>query len=159
MYGGVPLDIYLEYLKDKMILERFAYTPLGTFGRLKINNKEWYTVERPWLNNKKNISCVPEGFYRLERYDSPTKGRGQVWQFENVKGRTYIQIHKGNTPKDVVGCIALGTRLGVLNNAWAVLDSRTAFKELMNETKDLDKLELTITHYKASYTGYAEEYL
>ena len=140
------------------ILERFAYTPMGTFGRLKYKEREWFTVEKPWVNNQKNISCIPEGNYTANRYLSPTKGRGEVWQLNNVPNRTHIQIHRGNTEKDVIGCIAVGTDLGFISGKWAITASKNAFDELMNETKDFDEISIFITQFKPQYTGMAEDY-
>ena len=142
-----------------MILERFAYTPIGTFGRLKYQGKEWFTVEKPWDNNKRNISCIPEGNYTANRYLSPTPSRGEVWQLNNVPNRTFIQIHRGNTEKDVVGCIAVGKHLGAIRNQWAILNSRKAFEEIMEATKDLEEINIFITHYDQKYTGFAEDYI
>lgn len=133
-----------------MILERFAYSPLGTFGRIMFNGKTWYTVERPWLDNKANISCIPEGTYTANRYKSPTPGRGIVWQLNRVPNRSFIQIHPGNTQQDVVGCIALGTVLGCIGDQWAVLHSKIAFNEFMNETAGLDEISILINQFKAA---------
>lgn len=44
-------------------LERFAYSPFGTFGKLIYGDKTFLTVERPWLGNKPYKSCIPEGVY------------------------------------------------------------------------------------------------
>lgn len=130
------------------ILDRFAYTPMGTFGRLRYGKHEWFTVERPWLSNRSSISCIPHGCYTLRKYDSPTPGRGEVWQFNKVPGRTFIQIHKGNTSDDVVGCIAIGKTLGVVNGKWAVTDSRTAFNEMMQLTKDNEEMSICVVFNK-----------
>jgi len=130
------------------VLERFAYTPMGTFGVLRRGEHTWYTVERPWLANKSNISCIPEGCYSLRKYDSPTPGRGTVWQFNKVPHRTYIQIHKGNTMRDVVGCIAVGKELGIVNNEWAVQNSKVAFDELMALTEKDDEISICIVFHK-----------
>ena len=45
-----------------VIIERFAYAPDGTFGRIKLpNGTQFVTVERPWLSNKAYESCIPDG--------------------------------------------------------------------------------------------------
>jgi len=131
-----------------LILERFAYTPMGVFGCLRYRGHEWFTVERPWIANRPGISCIPEGCYTLRKYDSPTPNRGEVWQFKKVPGRTYIQIHKGNTAKDVIGCIAVGKKLGIVNDHWAVQQSRIAFNELMDLTKDSEEISICIVFSK-----------
>jgi hypothetical protein len=41
-----------------VLLERFAYMPMGTLGRLIIDGSNgFFTVERPWLDNKAFESC------------------------------------------------------------------------------------------------------
>ena len=52
------------------------------------------TLELPWLDNKRNISCIPEGEYECVRYKS-TK-RGIVYKVLAVEDRSDILIHIGN---------------------------------------------------------------
>ncbi len=67
---------------------------------------ECSTLELPWKDNKTNVSCIPEGSYWLEKYNSPSKG--EVFLFSNVKGRTMVEIHKGNFNRDILGCVLVG---------------------------------------------------
>lgn len=139
-------------------LTRFAYTPQGTFGRLAVAGKEFYTVERPWLDNKSNVSCIPEGTYALKMRDSGvvTRSTGGAysrgWEVTNVKGRSFIMIHPGNTLEDLQGCISPGKALGAVNGKWGVLSSRPAFDELMSLLKGQDVWNLTID-YSSGYSG------
>jgi len=49
---------------------------VGTFGVMSFNgNQIAVTVECDWLNNEKNISCVPAGEYDLIWYQSLKFGR------------------------------------------------------------------------------------
>ena len=143
-----------------LLIERFGSTPHGTFGTLKFNDFQCYTVEKPWEFNKQSISCIPEGTYTANRYLSPTDGRGVVWMLNNVPDRSFIQIHRGNTMHDVIGCVAVGTDLGFIDNLWAVANSRVAFDRLMGETKDLDEITVKITSFCADkdlyYSGVEE---
>lgn len=138
----------------RLIVERFCYSKFGAFSEVDLNGYKWYGVEKPWRDNKPSISCIPEGIYYAERYDSPTPGRGTVWQFNDVPGRTHIQIHKGNWESDVIGCIALGKELGAMTKEdsimpeWAVKSSGSAIKELMNLTAHLDTLTIEVRQYK-----------
>ena len=77
---------------------------------------ECNTLELPWKENKNRISCIPDGAYWCEKYSSPTPGRGTVFQFSNVKGRSNVQIHKGNYHTDILGCILPGAGLTDINN-------------------------------------------
>lgn len=113
-----------------LCIERFAYTPMGTFGRCYIDGQELFTVERPWLQNERSISCIPEGTYQCapRRYN---KGGYDAIEVQNVPNRSFILIHKGNTMHDLAGCIAITSKLGVSRGLWAGLDSKTAFGILM----------------------------
>ncbi len=92
-----------------MELELFrTYKPDGTNGELKL--MVCSTIELPWLQNKRNISCIPEGRYELKMRE--TKKRGQHLLVLNVKGRDGILIHPANdAKKDLQGCIAPVTTL------------------------------------------------
>lgn len=86
----------------KMLLLR-KYLPNSTLGKFVL---PWttlcYSLERPWLDNKENVSCIPEGIYLFER---DYTGRFKWWKCTHVQGRTDIEIHQGNYIKDSQGCI------------------------------------------------------
>ena len=63
-------------------------------------------LELPFLENQINISSVKKGTYKVEKYQSPTKG--EVLLLKNVDGRSYIEIHSGNFYDDINGCILVG---------------------------------------------------
>lgn len=73
--------------------------------------KPFFTLEPPWLDNQNNVSCIPKGEYRFERYLSPTKG--DCFILHDVPGRTFILIHIGNYLKDTEGCILIGNHVSV----------------------------------------------
>jgi hypothetical protein len=88
-----------------LVLHR-TYFPEGTQGTL-----EWkgtivcYTIELPWLDNQRRISCVPEGEYVLQKRFSPKFN----WHLHlrNVPGRDLILIHPANdAATELLGCIA-----------------------------------------------------
>ena len=111
-------------------LYRFALTRAGTFGDIEINGHRFYTVEKPWADNRPFKSCIPAGRYAmaLGRYN---RGGYPAFELLDIPGRSAIKIHIGNTPCDVSGCIAIGERLGFINKSLAVLNSRKAFKKFM----------------------------
>lgn len=114
------------------ILERFAYHPEATLGKLTIADEVFYVAERPWRDNKKNVSCVPVGEYICVKYKS--KKFGETYELSGVPGRTYILFHVGNYPeKDSQGCLLLGE--SIMKGKPAVSSSKTAmsrFMKLMN---------------------------
>jgi len=117
-----------EVLMD-IQLNRFCYHPEGTLGVLEVAGEKFYSIERPWLDNAPNVSCVPTGAYEMTWRESPRFG--WTWMLEEVPDRTYILIHVANFPSDVQGCIGLGT--GLMGDRIAVSSSRkavAAFEEL-----------------------------
>jgi len=131
-------------------LTRFAYSPYGTFGKLFLNPKEyWFTVERPWMKNERNISCFPIGEYDLElgtfyRNTKDTSDDYSVYNVLAVPGRSLIKIHIANTPSDVKGCVGIGMTLGFIKNQWAVTNSRVAFKKFMERMDGVKKARLIV---------------
>ena len=116
-------------------LIRYAYTPDETLGLLKFPVLEGsakynlWTVECPWLDNTPFASCIPDGEYSLQAFDSPD--HPGCWVITPVPGRTGILIHPGNKVRDVTGCIAPGlTRTDV-----CVFNSRDACR-LLNYVLD-----------------------
>ena len=137
----------MEIVAKMITLERFAYTPMGTFGRLLFDEFECYTVERPWLNNKPRESCIPEGTYPL-KLGVYNRGGYPAYEVLNVPNRSLIKIHVGNTIDDVIGCIAPGKDLSFLDGKWGVTGSRKAYNELMSSLNGITEAKLKITHYK-----------
>jgi uncharacterized protein DUF5675 len=83
-----------------------------------------YTLELPWLQNQKGVSCVPNGRYdAMVRYD---KADGWRIQLIGVTGRSGVQIHVGNYPRDIQGCVLVGTSA----EANRVLNSKAAYQLL-----------------------------
>jgi hypothetical protein len=132
-----------------LTLERFAWTPDGTFGRLSIEDVGgvWYTVENPWKGNAPRISCIPADLYNLElgrfhRGDYPAYG------LLNVPNRSLIKIHIGNTCDDVTGCIAVGESRGYVDGRWAVTYSGRGFGAFMNAMGGEETATLWIKNYQ-----------
>jgi hypothetical protein len=120
-------------------LERLVYSDDFTVGRVG----SWYTMEDPWKDNARNISCIPEGAYVCVR-DYFHRGDYPTFEITGVPDRSRILFHRGNTVVDVEGCVALGLRVGHLDGKVAVLDSATAFDEFMLSVRDLDEFILTV---------------
>lgn len=126
-----------------LTLTRFKYGSTETVGRLVSDTQGliFWTIENPWLDNAPNISCIPEGLYYLERYDSPSHG-ADTWQFINVPNRTFCQIHVANYASDVSGCIGLGVQ--VMSGMGGVSNSKDAMSQFTDMTAGLNSLKMTI---------------
>jgi hypothetical protein len=123
-------------------ITRFALFGDRTLGRLKIDDLELWTIERPWLNNVPFESCIPEGQYKVKRTNSPRFGP-DIWQVQDVPDRTHILFHVANTAADVVGCIGCGISLYPDLNG--VGNSRKAMGKFDSYLAGLDETDLVIT--------------
>ena len=49
-----------------LLLIRDTFSDKSTIGELFINGERFCdTLENPWINNKKNVSCIPKGEYKV----------------------------------------------------------------------------------------------
>lgn len=142
-------------------IERFGSTPMGTFGILRTHNDmdlafSCLTVERPWLDNKPMISCVPAGDYALEPHDSRRFSNtfaliGETvshWPEEGVR-RSACLVHAANHWQQVNGCIALGATHGFVDGQWAILNSRATVGEWLDLLHSVDESHTLSIEWKS----------
>ena len=88
-----------------------TYYPEWTKGLIKINDIILtQSLELPWLENQRNISCIPEGIYPLVRRQS-SRFRDHLL-IEDVPDRDLILLHPANdASEELEGCIAPVMRL------------------------------------------------
>jgi Family of unknown function (DUF5675) len=82
------------------------YFPLGTTGQIfDRRSLITYSIELPWKNNLAQVSCIPEGRYRIiKRYNEHF---GPHFAVMGVPGRKDILIHPANDALlELRGCIA-----------------------------------------------------
>jgi|GEM_PF-281553 len=86
-------------------LERI-YDVRGTSGTIRYYGKKiCESIELPWRKNVRNVSCIPEGRYRLATQIHPVKGKQLL--ICDVPGRAGILIHAANDAEvELRGCIA-----------------------------------------------------
>lgn len=96
-------------------------------------------IERPWLNNKANVSCYPEGLYLAKWINRSASGKyKRVWHLQNVPGRSGILWHVGNLVRHSRGCTLPGMRHGRLGGLPAVLASGQALNAMRRELSGKD---------------------
>lgn len=135
----------------KLVLTRLKDSGKSTLGVLKIecdDNFMLYTLELPYKDNEKRISCIPCGEYPLSYRSADQSGKYKYDHIlvEDVPNRSYILFHVANYPKDILGCIGTG-----LTQAEDFIGkSRQAHDKLMNrilpELKE-GKVKLEIRNY------------
>lgn len=135
---------------DKTVLTIVRVSSLdeGTFGVMLHGGKPFaVTGERPWLENKKGVSCIPVGVYSCKRYKSAKYP--DTFEIVGVPNRTYVLFHKGNFPlKDSEGCILVAEKFEEVDGKVAVLESGHGFKEFIEKLKDVRTFTLQIVEIK-----------
>lgn len=127
---------------DRIILQRFETSDQGTFGKIRIEDETFYTLELPWRDNSRNISCIPAGIYECN-FTVSAHFKRTMYLVDGVNNRTGIRIHSANLAGDKTlglkcqlnGCIAIGERIGKIEGQKAILLSGPAvrkFENLMN---------------------------
>ena len=114
----------------------------STIGRLYANEEFiCFTLEDPWKENQRRISCIPPGCYKLE---TKTYGRYHdkygvpIPILRDVPNRSEILIHPGNYSRDTQGCILVGD--GKADNA--VWNSVKTWKKLLPIFQTATEIEI-----------------
>lgn len=100
---------YAIIMKTDWIIYRFENTDKGTVSANLINtgdntfNQFGYNIELPYLDNRRNVSCIPAGIYAFSKIVRPDGS--EAIEIMNVPNRTYILMHSGNFMKHTEGCI------------------------------------------------------
>jgi hypothetical protein len=72
------------------------------------------SLELPWKNNERRVSCIPAGTYIARKHTSPKFGASV--HITNVPGRSEILIHPANYVSQLLGCVAVGQYSADMNN-------------------------------------------
>lgn len=105
----------------------------GTFGRLELEGRRWWCLERPPTGEH---PCIPAGTYGLTL---GTHHAGQpdaypCYWLQDVPGRSAIEIHVANYAFQLEGCLAPGEQIThfLPQDVIGVSGSGDAFKEFMS---------------------------
>ena len=118
-----------------LLIIRDTFSKISTMGELFINGERFCdTLELPYKNNKRSVSCIPAGEYKVRlRYPRESATRDYLHLLvQEVKDRSYILFHRGNTAKDTRGCILVGqgSQQDVVHNSTLAMD--LLMKEIIN---------------------------
>ena len=103
------------------------------------------TLERAWLENMPNVSCIPAGRYKAIRHLSPKFG--ETFWLQDVPGRAEILFHKGNVDDHSQGCILIGESFSYVLGENGIGSSAAGFKEFMEILEGRNEFQLTIEEH------------
>jgi hypothetical protein len=118
-----------------LLLIRDTFTENSTIGELSLNGERMCdTLENPYINNERNISCIPEGVYKVRLRTAKESATRDYLHLlvQDVPNRDWILFHRGNSAKDTSGCIlvGLGSQQDFVQNSTLAMD--LLMKEIIN---------------------------
>ena len=134
--------------KGNILIIRDTFTEKSIIGKLYLNSEFiCHTLELPWKENKRSVSCIPRGVYDVRTRTAKESGTRDYLHLlvKDVPHRDYILFHYGNEPKDSRGCILTGMLRA--DTPDKILMSRKAHHSLLDKIiKDdmSEQLELVI---------------
>lgn len=118
---------------------RFKETDECTYGVMHVNGfPRFVTLELPWRNNERNVSCIPVGSYECSQFRS--RKYGSTIRVNSVPERSGIIFHVGNFPEDTRGCVLVGTGFSTYRGS-AIIESKRAmenFREMLRSEKNIN---------------------
>lgn len=107
----MPTKKSIEDRGVNLLIIRETFTDKSTIGKLFVNGEYFcYTLELPYRDNQRRISCIPSGEYKVRlRLARESATRDYLHLLvQDVPDRTYILFHRGNRPSHTKGCILVG---------------------------------------------------
>jgi hypothetical protein len=70
------------------------------------------TLELPWRDNQRRISCIPQGTYSCRKRKAAESGSFNYDHvlIQNVPNRSYILFHRVNYVEQLLGCVGVGSK-------------------------------------------------
>ena len=118
-----------------LLIIRDTFSEKSTIGELFLNGERMCdTLENPYINNERNISCIPEGEYKVRLITARESATRDYLHLlvQDVPNRDWILFHRGNSAKDTSGCIlvGLGSQQDFVQNSTLAMD--LLMKEILN---------------------------
>jgi hypothetical protein len=116
----------------KVFVTRISDDGLQTLGKMHIEGSDFKcaTMELPYKDNQRRISCIPKGRYTVVKRYSPKYGNH--FHITNVPNRDWVLIHSANYSRQLLGCIGVGEKHVDIDN--------DGLKDIVNSKVTLAKL-------------------
>lgn len=126
------------------------YRDMATYGNVDVINDtgssifQCKSLELPWKENRRSVSCIPEGEYDVIKEGPTTKRPYIYFRVLNVPGRDGILWHPGTYTSHIKGCTLPGEKLLDINEDGVLDITNTAktLKKLVDLLPDKFKLRI-----------------
>ena len=131
----MPIIKNIEVKGINLLILRDTFTDESTIGELFLNGERFCdTLELPYRDNQKSISSIPTGEYKVRlRLARESASRDYLHLLvQDVKDRSHILFHRGNSAKNTKGCILVGqgSQQDIVYNSILAMD--LLMKEIIN---------------------------
>ena len=118
-----------------LLILRDTFTENSTIGDLFLNGERMCdTLELPYINNERSISCIPEGEYKVRLRTARESATRDYLHLlvKDVPNRDFVLVHIGNKSSDSRGCILVGfaSKQNYVKNSTFAMD--LLMKEIIN---------------------------
>ena len=118
-----------------LLILRDTFTENSTIGELFLNGERMCdTLENPYINNEKRISCIPEGEYKVRLRTARESATRDYLHLlvQDVPNRDWILFQRGNSAKDTSGGVLVGfaSKQDYVKNSTFAMD--LLMKEIIN---------------------------
>ena len=130
-------------IQANILIIRKTFTDKSTIGELFLNGEKMCdTLELPYKDNQRRISCIPAGEYKARlRYPRESGSRDYLHILvKDVPNRDYILFHRGNNASHSRGCILVGLK----SEHNVVYNSTLALELLLKEVINLGVTEMNL---------------
>ena len=118
-----------------LLILRNTFSDESTIGELFLNGETFCdTLELPYRDNQKSVSCIPTGEYTVRLRTARESATRDYLHLlvQEVKDRSHILFHRGNSAKDTRGGILVGQtrKQDFVGNSTLAMD--LLMKEIIN---------------------------
>jgi hypothetical protein len=159
IYGEIAIDHLTIHAMKQIWVKRTYHDDNVTLSDciLRSHDKTLLTfkgLELPWRQNKKGISCIPEGLYRAVAVRRTSNKMYAIW-IQDVPGRSEVMIHTANYVRELRGCLAPGVAHIDIDGD-GIIDIRSS--QMIMDTLQLniplgDEIEVMITSMRKETIG------
>lgn len=125
----------------RLHLQRFTdFGDGGMIGRVQVTPAwECWSMEAPWRDNERFISCIPAGLYHLERHQGgkyrdtwAIVGNGVAhWETPDCDRYTCV-LHAAKFARHLKGCVSFGLSLSLEGGVPLLGSPGAAHRHVMN---------------------------